>query len=228
MPTRMATLLALVLCATSAGAQDAPRTISVSGEGEVSATPDIARITTGVQMRAETAGDAMRLASDAMVLVFAALEAEGVEAADVQTSRLSLDPVWDDDPQPRSGPPDVVGYVAGNMVTVRLRDVDAIGSVIDALVVAGANRFEGIGFGIDDPEPMLEEARRAAVADARGRAELLAEAAGVALGPVLSLNESGGYRPQPMFAQSDMARAAPVAEGTMSLSAQVQMVFAIE
>jgi uncharacterized protein YggE len=228
MLSRSAALFALVLCATSATAQETPRTISVSGEGEVSATPDIARITTGVQMRAEAAGDAMRMASEAMAKVFAALDAQGVDPADVQTSRLSLDPVWDDDPQPRTGSPDVVGYVAGNMVSVRLRDVGAIGSVVDALVVAGANRFESIGFGIEDPKPMLEEARRAAVADARGKAELLADAAGLTLGPVLSLNESGGFRPQPMFAQADMARGAPVAEGTMSLGAQVQIVYAIE
>lgn len=228
MLSRSAAALALVLFATSAGAQEAPRTISVSGDGEVSAAPDIARITTGVQMRAEAAGDAMRMASEAMAKIFIALDAEGVDPADVQTDRLSLDPVWDDDPQPRSGPPDVVGYVAGNMVTVRLRDVAAIGSVVDALVAAGANRFEGIGFGIDDPKPLLEEARRAAVADARAKAELLADAAGVTLGPVLSLNDSGGFRPQPMFAQADMARSMPVAEGTMSLGAQVQIVYAIE
>lgn len=228
MYARSAALLVLLFSATSAPAEDTPRTLSVSGTGEAVATPDIARITTGVQMRAGTAGDAMRLASEAMTGVFAALESEGVKAADVQTSGLSLEPVWDDDPQPRSGPPDVMGYVAGNMVTVRLRDVGGIGSVVDALVAAGANRFQDIGFGIDDPEPLLEEARRAAVADARAKAELLAEAAGVTLGPVLILNESGGYRPQPMFAQADMARATPVAEGTMSVGAQVQIVYAIE
>ena len=228
MLARPAALAALLMIAAPAVADDAPRTLSVSGQGEVSAVPDIARITTGVQMRAELAGDAMRMTSDAMAEVFASLDAQGIDPADVQTSSLSLDPVWDDDPERRSGPPDVVGYVAGNMVTVRLRDVGAIGSVVDALVVAGANRFQNIGFAIDEPEPLLEEARRAAVADARATAELLAGAAGVTLGPVLSLNESGGYRPQPMFAQADMARSTPVAEGTMSLSAQVQMVYAIE
>jgi len=228
MLARPAALAALLMIAAPAVADDAPRTLSVSGQGEVSAVPDIARITTGVQMRAELAGDAMRMTSDAMAEVFASLDAQGIDPADVQTSSLSLDPVWDDDPERRSGPPDVVGYVAGNMVTVRLRDVGAIGSVVDALVVAGANRFQNIGFAIDEPEPLLEEARRAAVADARATAELLAGAAGVTLGPVLSLNESGGYRPQPMFAQADMARSTPVAEGSMSLSAQVQMVYAIE
>ena len=225
---RSAAILSLLLFATDAVADGTQRTLSVSGAGEAVAAPDVARITTGVQMRAESAGEAMRLASEAMVMVFAALEAEGVAAADVQTSGLSLDPVWDDDVPPGSGPPDVVGYVAGNMVTIRLRDVDAMGPVVDALVVAGANRFQDIGFGIDDPEPLLAEARRAAVADARAKAELLAEAADVTLGAVLSLDESGGYRPQPMFAQADMARSAPVAEGTMSLGAQVQIVYAIE
>ena len=228
MIARPAALVALLMFTAPVMADDTPRTLSVSGQGDVSATPDIARITTGVQMRAESAGDAMRMASDAMTDVFEALDAQGVDAADIQTSSLSLDPVWDDDPEQRSGPRDVVGYVAGNVVTVRLRDVGAIGSVVDALVVAGANRFQNIGFAIDDPEPLLEEARRAAVADARATAELLAGAAGVTLGPVLSLNESGGYRPQPMFAQADMARSTPVAEGTMSLSAQVQIVYAIE
>jgi uncharacterized protein YggE len=115
------------------------------------------------------------------------------------------------------------------MVTVRLRDVGGLGSVVDSLAKAGANRLYGIGFELADPKTALATAREDAVADARARAELYARAAGVTLGPVLSIREAVEV-PQPMMARAQAMEAAapPVAQGTVALAAQVEVVFGLE
>ena len=101
--------------------------------------------------------------------------------------------------------------------------------MIDALAGAGANRLYGISFEMADPRPSVDAARRQAVADARAKAELYAEAAGVTLGPVVTIRESTGMEPpQPFRAKAEMADAAPVAEGTVTLTADVEVVFGIE
>jgi uncharacterized protein YggE len=159
--------------------------------------------------------------------VLGALDAAKVARADVQTSELSVSPVLDN-PEDGSAPK-VTGYQASNMVTVKVRDVAALGTIVDAVTGAGANRLYGIGFDVADPKPVLDEARRQAVADARHKAELFAAAAGVKLGAVIAISEGGGGGgPVPVFARADMAKAAPVEAGTVSLSADVQLVYALE
>jgi uncharacterized protein YggE len=224
--------LAALLAATAPLlAQEAnhPRQITVIGAAETEAVPDLATITAGVETRAETAAAALSANSEAMTAVFAALDAAAIERRDMQTSQLTLNPVhapYDE------GAPDaqrVVGYEAANLVTVRLRDVAALGTVVDSLAKAGANRLHGIGFELADPQAALATAREDAVADARARAELYARAAGVTLGPVLSIRETLEV-PQPMMmrAQAMEAAAAPVAQGTVALAAQVEVVFGLE
>lgn len=202
-----------------------PRRIVVTGEGRVEAAPDLATLTAGVQTEATDAAAALGATSAAMEGVLAALAAAGIAPQDMQTSQLSVDPLWADD---GAGTARVRGYSASNLVTVRVRDVARLGAVIDAAGAAGANRVFGIGFEIAEPRAQLDAARERAVADARARAELLARAAGVTLGPVLSIREGGAPAPGPMFARVEMDAAPPVAEGVVGIAAQVEIVYAIE
>ncbi len=112
---------------------------------------------------------------------------------------------------------------------VRVRDLAALGGILDTVIADGANDFNGLRFGLQDPAPLMDEARRRAVDDAMARAALLAGAAGVTLGPVLSIDDQGGSRPMPMaeMAMRMSAGAAPVAAGELTLTANVAMVFAI-
>jgi uncharacterized protein YggE len=231
--TALAVLFALALAgaASAASAEDASagagRQLTVTGSARVEAVPDLATVTAGVETRGGTAAEALGANSAAMEGVLTALDAAKVARADVQTSELSVNPVLDN-PQD-GGAPQVTGYQASNMVTVKVREVATLGTIIDAVTGAGANRLFGIGFELADPKPVLDEARQQAVADAKHKAALFAEAAGVTLGQVISLSEGGGGGgPVPLFARADMAKAAPVEAGTVTLSADVQLVFALE
>lgn len=226
-------LSALMLCgafavasAGSALARTPPPTISATGEGIVYAAPDMATVTLGVTTQGDTAALAMAANNTAVAAVMARLTSAGVAARDLQTSNLSLNPDWSRQDSSTGAPPAV--YVASNMLSVRVRMLDDLGAILDASITDGANTLNGVTFGLDDPRPTLDEARKRAVADARARAELLAEAAGVTLGPIMSITEGGGYgAPMPMFRQSDAMEAVPVAAGEMGMTAAVTIVFQI-
>lgn len=222
-----ALLLALPMAAL---AEDAPRRLTVSGEGRVEAVPDMATIHLGVSQRAATAREALEATSAAMAAVFDRLAVAGIAPRDMQTAGLSLNPAWEH--HPNNQLPRIIGYDAQNGVTVRVRDLSSLGTVLDAVVSDGANQLHGLRFGLQDPAAQIDEARRRAVAEARRKAELYAEAAGVTLGDLISLDESGGYRPRPEMmmrgAAVAMDAAVPVAEGEVSLSAQVNMVYEIK
>ena len=235
-PVLVALVAALPLAAPAAAQEPAPR-IVVTGEGRAQTAPDRASFTAGVQAEALQAGEALAAASERMRAVFAALEGAGVAPEDLRTSELSVDPVWDHGPDGRQ--PRVRGFAATNLVTVTVRPpaedagTDALGrrlgTLIDAVGAAGANRIQGIGFEAADPVAALTAARRAAVEDARARAATLADAAGVALGPVLSIREGPAGGPGPMLARAEMAMdAAPVAPGVVDLAVRVEIVYAIE
>jgi uncharacterized protein YggE len=223
--------LALMLAASPLAAQEAPpRAITVTGVAEAEAVPDMATVTAGVETRADTAAAALAANSEAMTAVFAALEAAGVARRDMQTSQLSINPVYEPYREGAEEAQRVVGYDASNMVTVRVRAIDSLGAVVDAVTTAGSNRLYGVAFEVSDPKPHLDTARQKAVEDARARAELFAGAAGVSLGPVLSIREAVQMPgPVMMRAQAAMAESAPpVAEGTVTLQAQVEIVYGIE
>ena len=227
---RAALALALALAAAPAFAQAPPRQITVTGSAEAQAVPDLATITAGVETRAETAAAALSANSEAMAAVLSALDAAGVERRDVQTSQLSINAVYE---PYREGSPEtqqVAGYEAANMVTVRVRDVARVGETVDAVTKAGVNRVYGIGFDVSDPRAALDTARRQAVEDARAKAELFAEAAGVKLGPVVRLGETvNAPGPIMMRAEAMADKAAPPVEGgTVSLQAQVEIVYGLE
>lgn len=201
-----------------------PATITVTGEGQVDVRPDMATITLGVETVADSANTALAENTAATSQVLEHLKAAGVAAKDMQTSDLTLGPRWD---RPQDGPEKVTGFVASNLVTVRVRDLNKLGGVLDAVVKNGANRFQGLQFGLSDPAPSRDAARRAAVADALARAKLYSEAAGLPLGPVQSLTEGfSGGGPRPMMRMAaDSASAVPLAEGEVSVTANVSMVF---
>lgn len=222
-------LTALLLCfSATAGLAQAEGQIIVTGEGSAFAVPDMAVITMGATAEAETAKAAMDQTSDITAAILARLEEFEVASRDVQTSDLSLNPVWSNRAE-TNGRPRIEGYQASNRVTVRIRDLSKLGVVLDAVLTDGANQLNGLQFTLSDPKPLMDDARRAAVVDARAKAELFAEAAGVQLGRLISLNENGSYSPRPEM--MSMARASdagvPVAEGEAEIRANVSAVYAI-
>lgn len=218
----------LGLAASMATANDVDRKITVSGQGSVASRPDMATLTMGVTEEAKEARDAMRLTSESVAKILARLDELGIAKADVQTRRLTLNPVWSgrrtSDETPR-----ITGFVASNSISVRIRDLPKLGEVLDQILSEGANDFSGLQFGLEDPDPVVNAAREAAVADARAKAELYARAAGVTLGDVISIAEQGG-RPQPVMMEMANARdaAVPIAEGEVTVTASVSMVFEID
>jgi uncharacterized protein YggE len=201
--------------------------ISVIGEATVSVAPDLAQIDGGVTSEARTAREASDANNAAMGKVLLALKGAGIEEKDFQTSRLSLQP---QSAPNRSGPSAIVGYRASNRVTVRLRDVSKLATVIDTMVGAGANDIGGINFTVTAASKLLDDAREQAVADARRKAEIYAKAAGVTLGAPLSISEGGSPVPVPYrrMAAGMAASATPVAQGEESLQVTVSVSWAIK
>lgn len=223
--------LAAVLAATAAGAAHAEeRRIRVSATGTAEAAPDMATIVLGVTNEDKAASAAMRATSAAVAKVLARLDDMGIAPRDVQTRDLSVSPVWSGRGYSGDGTPRITGFVASNRVFVRVRDLGALGAILDGVMEDGANDFSGLSFGLQEPEPLEAEARAEAVADAIEKARQLAQAAGVTLGPVQSIDEqSGGVRPVMQMREMAMADSGgvPVAGGEVSVSVTVSMEFDI-
>lgn len=203
--------------------------IVVQGRGSVEQAPDMATITLGSQFAARTAEDALDQVSESTGTVLETLTDLGVEPRDIQTSGLYLNPVWDDSYN-KHGTRRIRGYSAGNTVHIRVRDLDALGSLLDQVVRDGANTFNGLSFSLQDATDAQNEARRRAVADARAKAQLYAEAAGVGLGAIVELTDGVTSAPQPVFmerAALAMSDAVPIAQGEVSTSARVTITFEI-
>jgi uncharacterized protein YggE len=219
---------AVALLAAPTFAQVPPPAISVTGEATVSAAPDQAQVDGGVSSDAKTAREASDANNTAMAKVLLALKGAGIDEKDFQTARLSLQPKYAPD---RAGPSTVVGYRASNRVTIKVRDVTKVASVIDLLVGAGANEIGGINFVVTQASKLLDDARGQAIADARRKAEIYAKAAGITLGAPLDISEQGSAAP--MFragkmVAGGMAAAAPVAQGEETLSVTVSVSWAIK
>ena len=233
-----ATVLALALCAAGGAlAQEATPErphLSVVGEGEVSAAPDMAVVTLGVVSEAETAREALVANSQAMSEIAAALRQAGIEGRDLQTSGFFVEPRYTqprpvEQGEPRA--PEIAGYTVRNNLTVRIRDIARAGALLDRAVELGSNYVTGISFTVADPKPLEAEARRGAVADAEAKARLYAEAAGVALGPVILIEERADEfePPRPMMSRAIAAEAAdvPVEAGEITFRAQVRVEWAL-
>lgn len=204
-------------------------TITMTGHGEMRAAPDLVTINAGVTTDAATAAAALAANTSKMNGVFSALEKMGVPRKNIQTVNFSVSPQYSSNRGADNSAPHLTGYRVTNQVSLRLDDVAGLGKALDALVSAGANQMNGVNFAIKDPEPLLQKARAQAVADARQRAQTYAQAAGVTLGPVMSISEGGGGGPRPMYRMMAMEAAAPVpvAAGEESVSADVTVVWEI-
>ena len=227
-----AAIAASLAAAPAFAGENAPmnRTIVVSGFGEANAAPDIAFLSLGVEAEGATAAEALRKNSAQMEATLKSLRDAGVEKKDIQTSGLNVGAKYD---YSRDGsPPRIVGYQASNTVSVKLRNLDKAGGVIDKAVGVGANRLDSISFGFADPKPLMNSARKSAVADARERAALYADAASVKLGQVLQISDSYAPSPGPVPVMARMqaaeASAVPISVGESTMSASVTIIYAIE
>ena len=209
------------------------RYVTVVGAGRVSLAPDVARIHVGAEATAPSVSTAKADVDAQIDAILAALEAQGIADADIQTSNYSIYYVREPGtPVLREGDVDAEqgGYRVSSTLRVTVRDVDTVGTILDAVVEAGANQVYGVEFTVDDETKWQSEARAAAVADARARAEELAKLSGVKLGKVLSISEVIGSAVSPV-AMASAERGfggAGIAPGEMEMGTQVQVTFAID
>lgn len=229
-PISSVCLLLLILAAPLAAAEHSlQRTISVSGQGRAAAPPDMATIHTGVVTTATTAKEALAANNRAMEQVIQVLKGKNIEAKDIQTSGFHVQPEYKRGPR-GSQINEITGYRVTNQVQVRVRNLPRLGEILDALVQAGSNQISGVNFGIAEPRAITNEARKRAIDDARGRAELYAQATGVRVGQIISINEQAVQIPRPTFQARAMmaeASAVPVATGEQEVSATIHVVYAI-
>ncbi len=227
--------LATALTATPVFAQETPvnGNISISGIGEVTAAPDTAFVNSGVTSQGATAREALDANTKAMGELIETLKAAGIEARDIQTSGFSVNPnyVYSDarDANGYQLPPKINGYQVFNNVSVRVRELAKLGSVLDKAVTVGANTINGVSFSVADPSKLYDEARKAAFADAKTKAQLYAEVAGEELGDIRNINESQGMSqpPQPYMmkavAEDAAGASVPIEGGELSYSINVQV-----
>lgn len=237
----LATLLALpaTLATVASAAEDRPLSarpvpmLRVAGTGEQTAAPDLAIVSFGVVREDRTARAALDKNNLAMAAVIEAMKKEGIEARDIQTSGLSISPLYDSRPASGRNPaegPRIIGYSVANNLTLRVRDLGRLGTILDTAVTLGVNSGGDIRFANQDMTAILVDARKAAVRDAAARAATLAEVAGITLGQILEINETGTPpRPMPLAKARMMeaASAVPIEGGENSYSVTVEVVWEI-
>ena len=198
--------------------QAAEKLLTVIGEATVAVAPDIAVIRIGVTSQGKTAHEASDANATQMTKVLAAIKGTGVADRDVQTSRLSLQPQYD---QNKSGTARLLGFQVSNQVTIKIRDTGKLPVILDTAIAAGANEMSGIEFVVSEQSKLLDQVRDDAIADARRKAELYAKAANVKLGKVMAISEEGSGSPPRPVMQAMRAGAVPVAPGEQMLRASV-------
>lgn len=219
-------LVATLSCQASESIAPSPGVISVSGEGVATAVPDMASVSVGVTTQAKDAADAMAANNRAMASLFKALDEFGVSETDRQSSGFSVYPRYDRKSDGRNAS-EITSYVVSNQLTIRYRDIDRLGELLSAVVASGSNQLGSLSFGNSREADLLDEARTRAVANARHKASLYAEAAGGKLGQVVSISEAGAAQPSPLM-RAGMAmqmEAVPVAAGENEYRAVVNVVF---
>jgi uncharacterized protein YggE len=226
----LAFLLAAASVAPQAAAHDQPekRTISLAATGTIKTAPDMVEIAAGVTSEASSARAALDKNSEAMTKVVEALKSEGLEAKDIQTANFSVTPVYEQRPhdRPNGKPPSVVGYRVTNQVRITLRDTAKLGAILDKVVSLGANQIDSIEFGIEEPEALKDEARKLALKTVTDNAKLYAEAAGIELGPILSITEEeSSYQPRyaGAAARMEMAKDVPIEAGTAAVEVRLRV-----
>ncbi len=205
--------------------------LTVTAEGRVTSRPDMATISLGVVSEGQTAAAALQNNARLMTQAVAALRRAGVAERDIQTSNVSVSPqyAYVEGQQPR-----LTGYQANNSVNAKVRNLDNLGRTLDAAVAAGGNQVQGVSFALANPDPVMDQARQAAMRNARARADLYAQAAGLSVDRIMMISEGGGATPMPpmpMMARMAMAEAAPatpVSPGEMETVASVTVVFVLK
>jgi uncharacterized protein YggE len=203
--------------------------LSVSAHAEATRVPDVATVSAGVVTQAAEANEAMQANARQMEGVMRAIRAAGIAERDIQTSGINLNPQYR---YTEGEQPAITGYQASNTVSIKVRDVGKLGKVLDALVASGANQVNGPSFEIDKPEEAYDEARRAALAKAQARANMYADALGMRVRRIVSIDEGGGFQPpmpMPMMAMSRAEKGAAydtaVSPGETTLDASIDVVF---
>ena len=224
-------VVATMLLASGIGAnaqqpQHAPEArIVVTGQGSVSVTPNYAQIRCGVATRTKTVREGVDANSKLMVAIIGTLKEAGVAEKDIQTARFSIDPVYS--PQQPGTEPKLLGYSVSNQVNVTIREIGKVGDVLDRVVAAGATEVGNVSFLVSDASKALDQAREAAIADARRKAEVYAKASGVRLGPIEWIAEdTGNGPPAPMMTRA-AAAPVPIASGEDTLRVRVSVGFDI-
>jgi uncharacterized protein YggE len=208
------------------------RTISVGGSGIAYLTPDIAYVNIGVHTENKDAARAVSENNSLSSMVGDAIKELGVDEKDIQTTNFSIYPRQDYDPNGK--PTGEITYIVDNTVFVTVRDLDLIGDLLNAAVVAGANSINGISFDVEDKTAALSAARTSAMDNARVVAEELAQSAGVTLGDVQSITTFQSNAPAPVYldgrggAEAMMADSVPISPGQMSITVQVNVVYQIQ
>ncbi len=227
-------LAAPVSAQPAAGDAREPGRISVVGQATIEVPPDFAAVQIGVTSRAPNAAAALADNSAAVARTIALAKSSGVEARDIATSAVSLQQAFKMVRTPAGGEQQPDGYQAQNVVTVRLGDMAKLGEFMRQAVEGGANRIDGVSFGLREPAKAEQEAGAAATRDAMQRAKAVAEAAGVALGPVERITTPPRTeRPSPPYPVMRMAaaegrgKAVPLEAGTVTFSAEVEVVWAL-
>ena len=222
---------ALSPSAQTSDSSEPVRTISVTGTGKVELTPDTAYIYIGVHSEGPDAVEAVSSNNEKSEAVKDALVALGVAEDDIQTTNFSIypQPRYDNQGQPTGE----ITYMVDNTVYVKVSDLDMVGEILDAAVKAGANSINGISFDLEDKSAAMAEAREKAVDDANVQAQQLADAAGVSLGPVITITTSSVAPVVPIYgkgggASVEMAASVPVSPGQMTISVDVFMVYGIQ
>jgi len=206
--------------------------IQVSATGTSTQVPDVATVSAGAVSEGQSAREAMIGNATKMTAVFDALIEAGIEEKNIRTSQLSLQPRYNYQNRHNGRKaPRIDGYEARNTVTVKSYDIEKVGVMLDALVKAGMNNINNVQFSVKDPKAAKAEAREAAIVEAREKAQAMAKAAGVKLGKLTSISESGGgARAYQQFSRSASLESAstPVAAGEQTLSVTVNMVYEIK
>lgn len=229
--TFAAALLAAIVFGSAAPTQAQqlpPARVIVTGEGEVTVAPDYAEITSGVTTRAKTAKEASDANSQQMAALDTALRNAGIAQNDIQTLRFSVAPVYG---APASNStPKLVGYSVSNQVRVKVRQIAKVGEILDALIGAGATDAGSVQFLHSDASKALDQARQAAIADARRKAEIYAQSSGLKLGGVAWVTEEPAYAPQsPMIRMRAIATSAPtpISSGEDTLQVRITVGFEV-
>jgi uncharacterized protein len=210
--------------------------VTLTTDGQAKADPDLAEVTGGVVSKGVTAKDALAKQAAKMNAITQSLAEVGVEAKDVSTAQVNINPTYDW--TPKSGQR-ITGYEATNIVTIKVRDKTKVGTVLDKMVSDGSNRIDSVVFKLENQDAPQQAARKDALAKAQARAAAYASAAGLKVYKIVSISEAGAVLNQPGAPPQDlpvptMARdaaaeqatpATPIAGGTIDASVRLSVTY---